>query len=336
MKSIIICFFSIILFQSCEKSVIGAAQVTPLAVFNEAPNNSFTDLINFNGDYYCVFREGSSHISFDGKLRVVKSSDAKNWNNFALLSVTSKDLRDPHFFVDNNYSLTISTNARDISGAHQNIFFKLENDSFFESKKITVDNNYWLWSFSKWKENLYSIGYNIFQPCLNTFINSAKPKIIFFQNQDSAFTSFKNVQIQNFIANNFNCPSETSIAFTPDSTAIAIVRDEEPQNSSHIGISKFPFVNWQWQLFPYYVRGPKLTMLQDGRIFLCAASMVDYNKTYYAILNANNFSIQAIKTFPSGGDTGYPGVIIEGNTALISYYSSHEGSARVYIVRTNY
>jgi hypothetical protein len=337
MRTIIaLCFFSILFFQSCDKSVIGAAQATQLAVLNEAPYNSFTDIINFNGVYYCVFREGTTHITFDGKLRVLRSLNLKDWNDFALLSVQGKDLRDPHFFMDNNNVLTISSNACDISGAHQNITFNFKNNSFSDAIKLTVDNNYWLWSFSKFKDSLYSIGYNIFQPCLNTFINSQKPKMLFFKNRNSSSIDFSNVDLPEFVTGNFNCPNEASFVFKEDSTLIAIVREDGLQNGSHIGVSKYPFVTWQWQRFPYYVRGPKLALLPDGRLFLCAASMVDYDKTYYAIINPHNFSVDKIKVLPSGGDTGYAGVIIEGKTAVISYYSSHEGNARVYIVRIDY
>jgi hypothetical protein len=64
--------------------------------------------------------------------------------------------------------------------------------------------------------------------------------------------------------------------------------------------------------------------------------MENYDITYYAIINPSDFSVEKIRAFPSGGDSGYPGVIIEGATALISYYSSHEGNARIYMYRLNY
>lgn len=35
--------------------------------------------------------------------------------------------------------------------------------------------------------------------------------------------------------------------------------------------------------------------------------------------------------FPSGGDTSYPGIVLIGDHALISYYSSHEGQTAIYL-----
>jgi len=320
--------------QACKKNLdIDAVSLTQLTVWNEAPHNAFTDLIRFNSNYYCVFREASSHLSSDGKLRIIVSPDGKNWKNFSLLSLENKDLRDPHFFIDDNNILSVASNAGEKNGNRQNFVFKLNNNGFIQSEQAIVDNDYWLWGFAKHINTLYSIGYNVKQPCFNTFVNSTKSKIVLFRNKDTACINFSNEAEENLGAKDFGCPSEASMVFTSDSTAVAIVRDEMGQNMSHIGISKFPFTNWSWKPFPYFVRGPKLTLLPDGRFLLCAASLIDYYKTYYAILNPIDFSVEKIKVFPSGGDTGYPGVIVEGNTALVSYYSSHEGNSRVYIDR---
>ncbi len=324
----------IMLFLSCKKSIdidlVSAAEVT---VWNEAPHNAFTDLIHFNNIYYCVFREGSSHDSYDGKIRIVRSMDGETWESFSLISLKDKDLRDPHFFIDNNDSLSIATNARNNNNSYENIVYKLQNINF---SQVNVDNDYWLWSFSKFRDTLYSMGYNTKQTCFNTFVNSAKSKIMLFNNTDPECTSFGKVAVENLTTSSFECPCEAAMTFTTDSNLITIVRDEKIQKASHIGRSKFPFSYLQWQEFPYFVRGPKLALLPDGKLFLAAASMFDYDRTYYAIINPKDFSVEKIRVFPSGGDTGYPGVIIEGNTALISYYSSHEGNARVYIERIIY
>lgn len=327
---------SLFFFDSCTKSVdIDTVQVTQLAVWNKAPHNAFTDLIKFNNAYYCVFREGKNHLSYDGKLRIVRSMDGKKWDSFTLLALPAEDLRDPHFFIDNNNQLSVSSNARIQGKDDEAVCFKLKNNGFVQTDKVNVDNDYWLWGFTKRRDKLYTIGYNTKQICYSR-VNSAKPKLMMFENTDTACINYGRIQPEQWLSKDFKCPSEASLVFTTDSTLIVIVRDENTQGKSHLGISKYPFTTWDWKLFPYHLRGPKLALLPDGKIFLCAASMVAFNTTYYAILNPDDFSIEKIKAFPSGGDTGYPGVIIEGSSALVSYYSSHEGNARVYIQRINY
>jgi hypothetical protein len=326
-----------IIFQSCKKGVdVNIESLKQLAVWNEAQHNAFTDLIHFNNNYYCVFREASDHNSFDGKTRIIKSANGINWINFSLLSIPNRDFRDAHFFVDDNSVLSISINARDKYNTRQNVIFKLRDTTFVQVKNVNVDNDYLLWGFSKLKDSVYSVGYNVKQICFNAF-NSDKPKLKLFNNKDTECINFGDVNVGgSWIAKTFDCPCESSMVFTPDSTLIVIVRDEHTPRQSHFGVSKYPFNNWNWTVFPYFVRGPKLALLPNGKLFLAAGSMAYYNETYYAIVNQNNFQVEKLRVFPSDGDSGYPGVIIEGNTALVSYYSSHEGNARIYIDRIEY
>ena len=46
-------------------------------IWDKAPHNAFTDLIRHKDLWYCVFREGSGHVSPDGSLRVITSVDGK-------------------------------------------------------------------------------------------------------------------------------------------------------------------------------------------------------------------------------------------------------------------
>ena len=63
-------------------------------IWDQAPHNAFTDLIHFNNQWFCVFREGSKHVSDDGALRIIVSSDGVNWRSAALLTSENSDLRD--------------------------------------------------------------------------------------------------------------------------------------------------------------------------------------------------------------------------------------------------
>lgn len=324
---------------SCKKNIDAYTDITSLTQLLEwgaAPFNSFTDLIRYKENYYCVFREGESHTSYDGKLRILISADGNKWHSFSLLTEDGEDLRDPHFFVDDNNVLSIATNAREANDSRKTIIYKLQDENFIHATDINVDNEYFLWSFSKFKNKLYSIGYNTRQPCFSA-VSNQKSKLALFNSTNAECTSFSTVAANNLTAADFQCPNEASTVCTPDSTMITIVRDAPDLGASHIGISKYPFTNWTWRKFPYYVRGPKLALLPDGRLFLCAASLIDLYKTYYVIIDPKkNFAVEKMKIFPSAGDSGYPGVIIEGNTALVSYYSSHSGYARVYIDRFVY
>lgn len=57
--------------------------VSVSTIWNEAPHNAFTDLLRWQGQWYCVFREGQAHVSPDGALRIIASSDGKEWASVA-------------------------------------------------------------------------------------------------------------------------------------------------------------------------------------------------------------------------------------------------------------
>jgi hypothetical protein len=305
--------------------------IAQLLVWNGAPHNAFTDLIKFKNAYYCAFREGGDHNSMDGRIRIIKSFDGQIWKSFSVISQGQTDLRDPHFFIDNRNVLCVATNARVKKDIRQNVVYKNLNNDFKYNFEIDVDNDYWLWSFSKLKNKLYSFGYSMQQECFGKSNTQKKSNIVLFQSKNAACTRFDKLASP-LIADSSHCPSEASIIFTSKASAVAIIR-EGPPHKSFIGTSQFPFKSWNWQKFSFFVRGPKLALLPNGKFLLGAGSMIDHKKTYLAIINSENFSVEQMITLPSGGDCGYPGIIIEGDSALISYYSSHEGNTRVYIVK---
>ncbi|MDW8222989.1 MAG: hypothetical protein RMJ82_08570, partial [Gemmatales bacterium] len=63
--------------------------VSVVKIWDRAPHNAFTDLIRFQGRWFCTFREGKDHVSSDGALRVITSTDGMQWESAAL--ITSKN-----------------------------------------------------------------------------------------------------------------------------------------------------------------------------------------------------------------------------------------------------
>ena len=68
-------------------------------IWNAAPHNAFTDLVRWNDQFYCAFREGRGHVSTDGRIRVLSSKDANAWTSTGLVELAGFDLRDAHLSV---------------------------------------------------------------------------------------------------------------------------------------------------------------------------------------------------------------------------------------------
>jgi hypothetical protein len=50
-------------------------------------------------------------------------------------------------------------------------------------------------------------------------------------------------------------------------------------------------------------------------------------------LDVEKNTIEPILSLPSGGDTSYPGLVWHDNVLWVSYYSSHEGKANIYLAK---
>ena len=68
-------------------------------IWDQALHNAFTDLILFDDRWICVFREGRAHVSPDGALRVITSTDGRDWKSTALVTSAKYDLRDAKITV---------------------------------------------------------------------------------------------------------------------------------------------------------------------------------------------------------------------------------------------
>ena len=66
--------------------------------YGDGRHNAFTDLAFWKGHYYLCFRHGETHGSLDGVIRIMRSTDMRNWEACGTCR-TAGDDRDPHFTV---------------------------------------------------------------------------------------------------------------------------------------------------------------------------------------------------------------------------------------------
>ena len=79
-------------------------------IWDIAEHNALTDLIYFQGHFYCVFRESDEHVfGRDGVIRIIQSIDGSDWNSYAIIQQEGVDLRDPKLSVtpDNQLMLLV-------------------------------------------------------------------------------------------------------------------------------------------------------------------------------------------------------------------------------------
>ncbi|MET3874857.1 hypothetical protein [Chitinophaga sp. OAE865] len=285
-------------------------------------HSAFTDLTQFENQFYCAFREGSSHTSYDGIFRILISPDGLSWNTIGTVSVPYLDLRDPKFFVDNEGKLSLAGFARDTLDKKYNFVWKLNKTGIGKPHSVGI-TDYWLWRYTKFKNINYSIGY------LYKKGSSQKPKLVLFFSSDSGFLRY---EVKGADIFNKGCPSEASLVINEDSVAYVCLRDD-CANGAYFGKSKYPFAKWDWTKLQYPVRGPNMVLLPNGNLILAAGSMKNYYKSYLTEFDPRNLTFKSFEELPSGGDTGYPGLVLRDSVLWVSYYTQTNDQMQIVIKR---
>ncbi len=293
-------------------------------IWDKAPHNAFTDLTRFNNRWFCVFREGETHVSPDGSLRVITSVDGENWKSAALITSEDTDLRDAKITItpDGKLMLSGAGALHDKSEHTHQSFSWFSDDGFNWSRENKIgDPDFWLWRTTWHKGEAYSFGY----AC-----GEEKSLRLYRSDNGTVFqTSIENLGIEGY-------SNETSMVFKDDSAFCLLRRDAE-KNTGLVGISVPPYKIWLWKDLGIRIGGPQMILLPDGR-FLAAVRLYksdDWQPARTSVCQINPYSgnINELLTLPSGGDTSYAGMILHDGFLWISYYSSHEEKTSIYLAK---
>jgi hypothetical protein len=290
-------------------------------IWDKAPHNAFTDLIRFQGRWFCVFREGKAHVSPDGALRVITSKDGRTWTSAALIVYPGADLRDAKITIAPGGRLMLSGAAalhQPAEFRHQSlVWFSHDGTKWSEPIKIG-DPDFWLWRSTWHKGTAYSIGYS----------TGEKKLIRLYSSRDGA-------RFDTLAENLFDrgYPNETSLQFGSDGLALCLLRRDAQESSAQLGLSRPPYVDWSWRDLGVRIGGPHLIRLPDGRIVAAVRLHDGGARTALMWLDPDSVKLTEFLTLPSGGDTSYAGMVYHDNLLWVSYYSSHEGKAQIYLAR---
>jgi hypothetical protein len=283
-------------------------------IWNNAPHNAFTDLIRFNDEWLCILREGETHVSLDGVLRIISSANGHQWNSSSLITADS-DLRDGKFCLTPNGQLmvcgvevVIPQNSR----IHQSVVWFSKNGHSWSKQYPIGDPNFWLWRVT-WHEG---IAYSMAYAC-------GKDRMIsLYSSKDGIhFTVLAERLIDE------GEPTEACLLFDKG-IGYCLLRREKANGL--LGISNPPYTHWEWKDLGVLIGGPHFILIPDGR-FIAVVRLYDNKvRTSLCWLNPQTGELKEALPLPSGGDTSYPGLIWYQERLWVSYYSSHEGNAAIY------
>ncbi len=293
-------------------------------IWDAAAHNAFTDLLYHEGAWYCVFREGSKHVSPDGKLRILTSRDAVTWTSLAEISHPTDDLRDAKLCVmpDGRFLLNGAAMQADKPVRYHSMAWISDDKgkTWSEGRQIG-DPGFWLWRV-QWNGNTaYSMGYS-------TDRDRNLRTLRLYKSQDAATFDpiVKQINVPNGVG-------EDCILFMKDGSALCLLRCETGSQKGLLGRARPPFTEWQWKELPHRIGGPNMVQLPDGRILAATRLHTPKTRTALSWIDAEKGTMTECLELPSGGDTSYAGMVLHDGFLWVSYYSSHEEKTCIYLAK---
>lgn len=293
-------------------------------IWDEAPHNAFTDLLRFRDQWYCVFREGTAHVSPDGALRVITSKDGNEWQSLSLVTSPTYDLRDAKISVTPGGELMLN-GAGMIADAdvryYSKSWFSADGGRTWDDGHSIGDPGFWLWRTQWHQGTAYSMGYH-------TLRDRSQRTLRLYHSTDGKHfdTLVERVPTPN------GC-GEDKILFLEDGTALCLLRHESGNRLAQLGKAKPPYTDWLWQDLNLRIGGPNMLQLDDGRILAATRLYDGGTRTSLSWLDPDEATMTEVLKLPSGGDTSYAGMVMHEGLLWISYYSSHEGKTCIYLAK---
>ena len=293
-------------------------------IWDKAPHNAFTDLIRYKDQWVCAFREAPAHKGGvkDSSMRVLASKDTKEWRSVGHLADPRGDIRDAKLAVTPDGRLMLLTAIqlfdRSKGQTHQSIAFYTDDLKKWEGPVDVGEPNFWMWGIEFHKGVGYSIGY------------STSPERFVRLYKTANGVEFQPIVKQLDVTAPF--PNESAMTFDADDTMHVLQRcDPDP---AFIGQAKPPYTDWSWTQSNTRVGGPALTRTPDGRLLGAGRLYDGKERTSLFWIDEKTGTFTECLTFPSAGDTSYPGLVWLDGVLHVSYYSTHENKkSSIYFAR---
>jgi hypothetical protein len=299
-------------------------------IWDQAPHCAFTDLAFWKGHFVCAFREGRAHASTDGRIRILASPNGDSWSPSAVLTLEGFDLRDAGLSVTPDNRLMLIGGAAPRKKEKELVptgtFVAFSDDGIKWTKpQIVVEPGRWLWRVNWHNGKAYGISYSSFRGTSGS-------------SYTSLLVSDDGLHYRDLVPKLFDkeIPTEATVRFEEDGTMYCLQRrDGKPTwKSAMFGASRPPYTEWKWHDLGMHVGGPNFIRVPSGQWIAVGRFFHDKKpKTELALLDVEKNTIEPIRSLPSGGDTSYPGLAWHDNFLWVSYYSSHEGKANIYLAK---
>lgn len=295
-------------------------------IWDAGKHNAFTDLIRWHDSWWCTFREADGHVGGDGKIRIIASVDGQEWKSAALVAEKDIDLRDPKFSVTPDDRLmivcggSVYLGTTKIKGRQPRVIFSRDGLTWTEPRKVLGEWD-WLWRVTWNNGKAYGVSYNTSSDKQQKWVLD-----LCCSSDGIQWDFISKLEVT-------GRPNETTLRFLENGDLMAMVRREADNRKGWIGTAKSPYKEWKWLESNYQFGGPNFIQLPDQSFVAGTRDYTSKPQCTTLIAKMTPEILQPVVTLPSGGDTSYPGLVWSDDILWVSYYSSHEGKACIYLAK---
>lgn len=295
-------------------------------VWDRGNHNAFTDLCRFQEQFWLVFREATNHVSDDGRIIVLCSSDGCDWTLAAEIAAAQTDLRDPKITVTPGGELMITCAGVLYSEAghpHQSFLLFSTNGRDWSAPKPVGRLHDWLWRSRFIDGEGFAVAY-----CA-----SAETTTLYKLFDHDDYRVWVDPLFSK-ASHGPGYPNEHDLFVNADGSMGCLLRRDADSGSAQLGRAEAPFLDWHWRDLGVRIGGPVvLSVATAGQpsALLSVVRLYAPVRTALCWLDVDGAQLREVLALPSAGDTSYAGLVQIDRRILCSYYSSHEGKTSIYL-----
>jgi hypothetical protein len=207
--------------------------------------------------------------------------------------------------------------GKTFKGRQPRVAFSPDGKTWTPTKRVLNEGD-WLWRVT-WHDNIcYGVRYT-------TAADQASTVRLVKSADGEHFTDVTKLDVP-------DRPNEATLRFRTDGTMVALVRREGGNQHGWVGSAKTPYTEWTWKELGVRLGGPEFVVVPDGEMW-AATRVFEKGSAKTAVGRLTLTGFEPKLTFASGGDTSYPGMVWHDGLIWMSFYSSHEGKAKIYLAK---
>lgn len=301
-------------------------------VHHNCEHNAFTDLIRWRGKFWLTFRScPDGHMVFpSSSIRVLRSDDAREWEEVHRFSVARRDTRDPHF-LEFGGKLFLYTGTwwsgdgelpREKYNINQHLGYAVhtaDGESWSEPVPLEGTYGHYIWRAAAHEGKAYLCGRRKLNYSEEEGGAGATRVVqsAMLESDDGLVWRFHSLFQE-------NRGDETAFLFEDDGSLLAVSRSGgQPAQLVRAGA---PWIEKTRKDLPGYIGGPLLARWGGRYLVGGRQNTAEGPRTVLYWLVGDE--LEQFAELPSGGDNSYPGFVeLDDGRGLVSWYSSHETDA---------